>query len=140
MRNQNLPAGVNDRDLEFFTKSQEAAKDFLARENSRLTGASPGNLGCGSPIKSEGAAHGVPSQVAVPHLSSSSPGSTARYVKKEPAQFILSGTDCRQIIVHIDENIYSKFVYITGPLWQFNLVNTKSQPGIHLHILKNMPG
>merc|ERR1712226_1365500 len=78
LRNQNLPAGVNDRDLEFFTKSQEAAKDFLARENSRLTGASPGNLGCGSPIKSEGAAHGVPSQVAVPHLSSSSPGSTAR--------------------------------------------------------------
>ena len=100
MRNQNLPAGVNDRDLEFFTKSQEAAKDFLARENSRLTGASPGNLGCGSPIKSEGAAHGVPSQVAVPHLSSSSPGSTARYVKKEPAQFILSGTDCRQIKKH----------------------------------------
>ena len=78
LRNQNLPAGVNDRDLEFFTKSQEAAKDFLARENSRLTGASPGSLGCGSPIKSEGTSHGVPSQVAVPHLSSSSPGSTAR--------------------------------------------------------------
>merc|ERR1712223_1786942 len=78
LRNQNLPAGVNDRDLEFFSKSQEAAKDFLARENSRLTGASPGSLGCGSPIKSEGASHGVPSQVAVPHLTSSSPGSTAR--------------------------------------------------------------
>merc|ERR1711981_1361634 len=83
LRNQNLPAGVNDRDLEFFTKSQEAAKDFLTRENSRLAGQSPTvgthvGLGCGSPIKPEGASHGVPSQVAVPHLSSSSPGSAAR--------------------------------------------------------------
>ena len=84
LRNQNLPAGVNDRDLEFFSKSQEAAKDFLARENSRLTGQSPGapgtqgSIGCGSPIKTEGTSHGVPSQVAVPHLSSSSPGSVAR--------------------------------------------------------------
>merc|ERR1711993_192611 len=80
LRNQNLPAGVNERDLELFSKSQEAAKDFLTRENSRLTGLSPGSggLGCGSPIKTEGASHGVPSQVAVPHLSSSSPGSTAR--------------------------------------------------------------
>merc|ERR1712051_1072919 len=81
LRNQNLPAGVNERDLELFSKSQEAAKDFLTRENSRLTGLSPpgsGGLGCGSPIKTEGASHGVPSQVAVPHLSSSSPGSTAR--------------------------------------------------------------
>ena len=75
-----MPAGVNDRDLELFSKSQEAAKDFLARENSRLTGVSPGtgSIGCGSPIKTEGASHGVPSQVAVPHLTSSSPGSTAR--------------------------------------------------------------
>ena len=80
LRNQNLPAGVNDRDLELFSKSQEAAKDFLARENSRLTGVSPGasSIGCGNPIKAEGASHGVPSQVAVPHLSSSSPGSAAR--------------------------------------------------------------
>ena len=79
LRNQNLPAGVNDRDLELFSKSQEAAKDFLARENSRLTGLSPGApIGCGSPIKAEGASHGVPSQVAVPHLSSSSPGSAMR--------------------------------------------------------------
>merc|ERR1712226_888446 len=80
LRNQNLPAGVNERDLELFSKSQEAAKDFLTRENSRLTGLSPGSggLGCGSPIKTEGASHGVPSQVAVPRLSSSSPGSTAR--------------------------------------------------------------
>ena len=110
MRNQNLPAGVNDRDLEFFTKSQEAAKDFLARENSRLTGASPGNLGCGSPIKSEGAAHGVPSQVAVPHLSSSSPGSTARYVKKEPAQFILSGTDKKTLYTLMKTYIQNLFI------------------------------
>ncbi len=34
-RNQSLPAGVNERDLELFAISQEAAKKFLERENSR---------------------------------------------------------------------------------------------------------
>ena len=34
-KSQNLPAGVNERDVELFTVSQETAKNFLIQENSR---------------------------------------------------------------------------------------------------------
>ena len=76
-RNQNLPAGVNDRDLELFGQSQEAARDFLARENSRLrptSGASPSASSKAAAddgkanSKQDPSMHGVPTQVAVPHL------------------------------------------------------------------------
>ena len=83
-RNQNLPAGVNDRDLELFGQSQEAARDFLARENSRLlptSGASPSASSKAAAAddgkaagdgkansKQDPSMHGVPTQVAVPHL------------------------------------------------------------------------
>ena len=77
-RNQNLPAGVNDRDLELFGQSQEAARDFLARENSRLLPTSGASPSASSKAAEDGKAkqdpsmHGVPTQVAVPHLRSGS--------------------------------------------------------------------
>ena len=89
-RNQSLPAGVNERDLELFGQSQEAARDFLTRENSRLikgaAGSSPGSgTAMAAPAakadpssKADPSMHGVPTQVAVPHLSSTTPGSSAR--------------------------------------------------------------
>jgi len=79
-RISNLPAGVNERDLEMFTHSQEAAKEFLIRENGGMTtfpvaavstaAADP----TGTPVNKGGPDHGVPTQIAVPHLSASTPG------------------------------------------------------------------
>ena len=37
-KNKNLPAGVNDRDVDLFTISQETAKNFLMKENSKIGG------------------------------------------------------------------------------------------------------
>ena len=96
-KSQNLPAGVNERDVELFTVSQETAKNFLTKENSRgKLHSEPSNITTAdnknnekvpetttitaSKEKSEN--HGVPSQIAVPHLSSTTPGSSARYVNK----------------------------------------------------------
>ncbi len=82
-RISNLPAGVNERDLEMFTYSQEAAKEFLIRENIGI--ATVPNSGAattsatgltdisGTPVRG-GPDHGVPTQIAVPHLSASTPG------------------------------------------------------------------
>merc|ERR1711953_1295151 len=80
-KNKNLPAGVNDRDVELFTISQDTAKNFLASQNSKISEQS--NLPSPTTeVKDEaskdGKDHGVPTQIAVPHLSSSSPGSSAR--------------------------------------------------------------
>merc|ERR1712141_555470 len=36
-KNKNLPAGVNDRDVELFTISQDTAKNFLATQNSKIS-------------------------------------------------------------------------------------------------------
>ena len=95
-KSQNLPAGVNERDVELFTVSQETAKNFLIKENSK--GKLTENLASNEPLKTEKLAadnkeaagthvgkdnskdHGVPSQIAVPHLCSTSPGSSARYI------------------------------------------------------------
>ena len=33
-----MPAGVNDRDVDLFTISQETAKNFLMKENSKIGG------------------------------------------------------------------------------------------------------
>ncbi|XP_059098251.1 histone acetyltransferase KAT6A-like isoform X2 [Tigriopus californicus] len=67
-----LPSGVTERDVALFTKSQGKAKRFLEKEqNASLTQDI-------STHKTGGPEHGVPSQVSVPHLSSSSPGSSAR--------------------------------------------------------------
>ena len=103
-----MPAGVNDRDVDLFAISQETAKNFLIKENSKIGGAASttatsqltstadsatnqaGQTAGGtsetalkvenkSPeVLKDGKDHGVPTQIAVPHLSSSSPGSSAR--------------------------------------------------------------
>ncbi len=98
-----LSSGVTDRDLQLFTRSQEVARDFLERENGVGGGgrvplpavaclssaSSAATSGASSPVpalvgtsddtrKTLNADHGVPSQVAVPHLSSTAPGSSAR--------------------------------------------------------------
>ena len=91
---KNLPPGVTERDVDIFADSQEVAKEFLERENSSSANASAPSAASSSdahstPVAAAGAAtlkdrtgrsedHGVPSQVAVPHLTSSSPGSAAR--------------------------------------------------------------
>ena len=84
-KNKNLPAGVNDRDVELFTISQDTAKNFLNNQNSKISEQSaPVNSTPATPVTEvkdeakDGKDHGVPSQIAVPHLSSSSPGSSAR--------------------------------------------------------------
>ena len=77
----NLPAGVNERDLAMFTQSQEAAKEFLHRENMgiaslphAISGATDAPVGVSTTVSKGGPDHGVPSQIAVPHLSASTPG------------------------------------------------------------------
>ena len=128
-----MPAGVNERDVELFTVSQETAKNFLIQvkknnfqfheffqiftiffitlqENSRgkfhssSSSEVPSNvnttckqtadtntttdnkvanteaIGAGNVTKEHNKDHGVPSQIAVPHLSSTAPGSAARYI------------------------------------------------------------
>ena len=35
-KNKNLPAGVNDRDVDLFAISQETARNFLSKENSKI--------------------------------------------------------------------------------------------------------
>ena len=96
-KSQNLPAGVNERDVELFTVSQETAKNFLIKENSKGKFNPTENSASNEPLKTEKIAadskeagkevakdnskdHGVPSQIAVPHLCSTSPGSSARYI------------------------------------------------------------
>ena len=95
----NLPPGVTEKDLELFRQSQEAARRFLERENSFHDTVNLSNSGSkGSNAAAEGQAtvngdlakgavgahkgndinHGVPSQVAVPHLTASYAGSSAR--------------------------------------------------------------
>ncbi len=88
----NLPAGVTERDVDAFGESQEKAKDFLERENSSRSLLNQSDLAAaaasagtspisGSTLKDKTGRsedHGVPSQVAVPHLSSTLPGSAAR--------------------------------------------------------------
>jgi histone acetyltransferase MYST4 len=69
-----LPSGVTDRDVELFTRSQNEAKNFLEKQNGRGVSIK----GEKEVIKTGGPEHGVPSQVAVPHLSSTAPGSSAR--------------------------------------------------------------
>ena len=79
----NLPAGVNERDLEMFTQSQEAAKEFLHRENMGIASLphaisgpndAAASVGVSTTVSKGGPDHGVPSQIAVPHLSASTPG------------------------------------------------------------------
>ena len=92
-KNKNLPAGVNDRDVELFTISQDTAKNFLASQNSKISEQSTSSSSVApstnnpttatTEVKDEASTkdckdHGVPTQIAVPHLSSSSPGSSAR--------------------------------------------------------------
>merc|ERR1711988_362697 len=96
-KNKNLPAGVNDRDVDLFTISQETAKNFLMKENSKVGTSNSTSEGASVPatpgttemtpkvehkspevLKDGTPNHGVPTQVAVPHLSASSPGSSAR--------------------------------------------------------------
>ncbi len=84
-KSKNLPAGVNDRDVELFSLSQDTAKNFLLKENTKgsidpnvIIEKSPGST-TDAPVKTQDPKdHGVPSQIAVPHLSSTSPGSSAR--------------------------------------------------------------
>ena len=109
-KSQNLPAGVNERDVELFTVSQETAKNFLTKENSRgKLHSEPSNITTADnknekvPEKSEEKSskeksenHGVPSQIAVPHLSSTTPGSSARYVNKISPLFLTSSLSKRQ--------------------------------------------
>ena len=84
-RSQNLPAGVNDRDVELFSVSQETAKNFLIDQNSKGKMTSSEHIpnldktpeGT-KDISKDNKDHGVPAQIAVPHLSSTSPGSSAR--------------------------------------------------------------
>ena len=96
-KSQNLPAGVNERDVELFTVSQETAKNFLIKENSKGKLQSTSEHPSNEPLKTEKSHvseakeatkevtkenskdHGVPTQIAVPHLCSTSPGSSARY-------------------------------------------------------------
>ena len=56
-KNKNLPAGVNDRDVDLFTISQETAKNFLMKENSKVgastTSTSEGASGQTAPGVSE---------------------------------------------------------------------------------------
>ena len=66
-----LPSGVTDRDVELFTRSQNEAKEFLENENNIKKEKEAIKTGAG-------ADHGVPTQVAVPHLTSTAPGSSAR--------------------------------------------------------------
>ena len=75
-KNKNLPAGVNDRDVELFTISQDTAKNFLSNQNSNYK-VENSNENSDEKVK-DGKDHGVPTQIAVPHLSSTSPGSSAR--------------------------------------------------------------
>merc|ERR1711988_378086 len=96
-KNKNLPAGVNDRDVDLFTISQETAKNFLMKENSKVGTSNSTSEGASVPatpgatemtpkvehkspevLKDGTPNHGVPTQVAVPHLSSTAPGSAAR--------------------------------------------------------------
>ena len=79
-KNKNLPAGVNDRDVELFTISQDTAKNFLSNQNSnfqKIKENSTAEISMENSVKNE-KDHGVPTQIAVPHLSSTSPGSSAR--------------------------------------------------------------
>merc|ERR1712223_1987124 len=96
-KNKNLPAGVNDRDVDLFTISQETAKNFLMKENSKVGTSNSTSEGASVPatpgatemtpkvehkspevLKDGTPNHGEPTQVAVPHLSSTAPGSAAR--------------------------------------------------------------
>ncbi len=60
----NLPSGVIERDLEMFSKSQEAAHKFLERENAGLLAVDHHHV---TTHKTGGADHGVPSQVCGPY-------------------------------------------------------------------------
>ena len=40
-----MPAGVNDRDVDLFTISQETAKNFLMKENSKIGGSASAEAG-----------------------------------------------------------------------------------------------
>lgn len=91
-----LPSGVNERDLELFSSAQDQARHFLETQNTRdragATGkadrsAGNGETGIGGGSAGHGAIgmqktgneiHGVPTQVATPHLPSTIPGSAAR--------------------------------------------------------------
>ena len=87
---KNLPPGVTERDVDIFADSQDVAKEFLDKENSvrgpaTSVNASSANtaeqLSTPTTLKERTGRsedHGVPTQVAVPHLTSSSPGSAAR--------------------------------------------------------------
>lgn len=83
-KSQNLPAGVNDRDLDLFAISQETAKNFLMKENSRgkldphvAPDKSP-TIMPAEKVEAKDGGSSVQAQVSVPHLNASAPGSAAR--------------------------------------------------------------